>query len=75
MPAIVAIWGRTWKWPELAATGRELFAAALAHSRAVPAGAWQRRRQWWERLRSRAAYWLLTRIDPLLARRHLRSRR
>ena len=63
------------EWPELAASGRALFADALEHSRAVPAGQWRARRRWWERLRSRAAYWLLTRIDPLLARRRLRSQR
>ena len=61
------------EWPELAAQARALFADSLQHSRAVPAQAWLRRRHWWERLRSRAAYWLLTRIDPLLARRHLRT--
>ena len=61
------------QWPELAAQGRALFGEALSHSRAVPAGEWRARRRWWERLRSRAAYWLLTRIDPLLARRPLRS--
>lgn len=61
------------EWADLAAQGRELFADSLAHSRAVPAADWNVRRHWWQRLRSRAAYWLLTRIDPLLARRHLRS--
>jgi cardiolipin synthase len=61
------------QWPELAAHARTLFAGALLHSREVPAASWQRRRHWWEWLRARAAYWLLTRIDPLLARRPLRS--
>ncbi len=61
------------EWPELAARARTLFAGALGHSREVPADSWRRRRQWWEWLRARAAYWLLTRIDPLLARRPLRS--
>ncbi|MDE2221032.1 MAG: hypothetical protein KGJ52_11720, partial [Gammaproteobacteria bacterium] len=61
------------EWPELAAHARRLFAGALAHSREVPADSWRRRRHWWEGLRARAAYWLLTRIDPLLARRPLRS--
>lgn len=60
-------------WPELAAQGRALFEEALAFSRAVPAERWDQRRRWWERLRSSLAYWLLTRIDPLLARRPLRS--
>jgi cardiolipin synthase len=60
-------------WPQLAAQGRELFAGSLAHSREVAGLSWRSRRHWWERLRARAAYWLLTRIDPLLARRRLRS--
>ena len=59
-------------WPQLAAQARELFAGSLLHSRAVPAAQWQARRHWWERWRSRAAYWLLTRVDPLLARRPMR---
>ena len=59
------------EWPELAAQARALFAATLAHSRAVPP-AWPERRRWWEGARSRVAYWLLTRVDPLLARRRLR---
>jgi cardiolipin synthase len=61
------------EWPELAAHARSLFAGALGHSREVPADSWRRRRHWWEGLRARAAYWLMTRIDPLLARRRLRS--
>jgi cardiolipin synthase len=60
------------EWPELAARGRELFVQALALSQPVPAEAWHARRHWWERLRSRLSYWLLTRIDPLVARRPLR---
>jgi cardiolipin synthase len=61
------------EWPELAGHARTLFAGALANSREVPADSWRRRRHWWEGLRARAAYWLMTRIDPLLARRRLRS--
>lgn len=60
-------------WPELAAQARELFALALAHSRALSRAQWSHRRRWWARLRSRLAYWLLTRVDPLLARRRLRG--
>jgi len=60
-------------WPELAEQGRALFEAALALSRRVPAEEWRARRRWWQELRSTVAYWLLTRIDPLLARRPLRS--
>jgi cardiolipin synthase len=61
------------QWPELAANARVLFSAALEHSNEVSAGPWRQGRHWWARLRSQFAYWLLTRIDPLLARRPLRS--
>ena len=61
------------EWPELAALGRGLFKDSLDHSRAVTAANWHNGRHWWERLRSQAAYWLLARVDPLLARRGLRS--
>lgn len=61
------------EWPELAAQGRALFEGALAYSQPVAEREWRARRRWWEQLRSRAAYWLLTRIDPVLARRRLRS--
>ena len=61
------------EWPELAARGRELFRQSLAHSRPVAAADWRQSRRWWERLRSQFAYWLFTRVDPLLARRPLRS--
>jgi len=61
------------EWPELATRARALFNEALAHSREVPAETWRQRRHWWERWRSRFSYWLLTRVDPLLARRPLRS--
>jgi cardiolipin synthase len=63
------------EWPELAGLGRELFSASLAHSRPVAVAEWRRRRRWWEGLRSQFAYWLFTRVDPLLARRPLRSLR
>ncbi len=61
------------EWPELAAQGRALFAHALEFSKPVAAEQWRAGRRWWQRLRSNAAYWLLTRIDPVLARRPLRS--
>jgi cardiolipin synthase A/B len=63
------------EWPELAGLGRELFSSSLAHSRPVAVAEWRRRRHWWEGLRSQFAYWLFTRVDPLLARRPLRSLR
>jgi hypothetical protein len=34
---------------------------------------WSAGRSWWQRMRSRLAYWLLARVDPLIARRKLRT--
>ncbi|HTP39792.1 MAG TPA: phosphatidylserine/phosphatidylglycerophosphate/cardiolipin synthase family protein [Steroidobacteraceae bacterium] len=59
-------------WPELAQEARVLFEAALLHSVPLPSD-WPQHRHWWQRWRSRIAYWVLTRVDPLLARRKLRS--
>lgn len=60
------------EWPELAAQGRQLFDAALAHSRQLDHAEW-RRRSWWQRWRAMFAYWLVSRADPLVARRAMRS--
>ena len=60
-------------WPQLAALGRQIYADSLAHAREVPLADWSSHRHWWQRLRSLASYWLLTRLDPLVARRRLRS--
>lgn len=59
--------------PGLAAEARRLFLDDLDHCvRVVPAD-WRRRRGWWRRLQARAAYWLLSRIDPAVAYRKLRA--
>ncbi len=60
------------QWPELAAQGRQLFDAALERSRRFDHAEW-RRRSWWQRWRAVCAYWLVSRIDPLMARRAMRS--
>ncbi len=54
--------------PELAAQARTLFERDLAHTRPSPPPA----RGQWQRWREQAAYLLLARIDPYLARRKLR---
>ena len=58
------------KWQELADDARRLFDTALAHSVRITtcptlAGTWPR-------LRSQLAFWLLARVDPLIAIRKLR---
>ena len=60
-------------WPELAADARAWFEAALQHAPAVDPPQWRLARTFWHRLRSRFAYQLLGRLDPLLARRGFRS--
>jgi cardiolipin synthase len=60
-------------WPELAADARRWFEHALAHSQAVNAREWKKKRSFMRRLRSRIAYLLLARIDPLVARRRFRA--
>jgi hypothetical protein len=53
---------------EMAAQAREIFDGDLKHSGLVNPGEWRKSRTLWQRLKSRAAYWLLVRIDPILAR-------
>ena len=60
------------EWPELAADARRMFADDLRHSVRL-ATTWPASRGWWQRLRSRLAYWLLARVDPVIARRKLRT--
>jgi cardiolipin synthase len=60
-------------WPELAAEARRIFLDDLDYAtRVLPAPA-ARRPSWWQRLRALAAYWLLARIDPLVATHKLRA--
>lgn len=61
------------QWPELAADARQWFEQALQHAPAVDPQRWRAGRSMWQRLRSRLAYQLLARLDPLLARRRFRS--
>lgn len=60
------------KWPQLADDARRLFGAALRHSAAIDPAEWRNARTFWTRLRERAAYWLLARLDPLIANRKLK---
>jgi len=54
--------------PALAEQARAMFDADLQHSRPMLMPTSSR----WQRLRQRAAYWLLKRVDPYVARRKLR---
>ena len=60
-------------WSELAAGARQVFATALDHSAQVRVVDWAAGRTWWQRVSSHAAYWLLSRVDPLLARRKFKA--
>lgn len=60
-------------WPELAADARSWMRHALHHATLVRLSRWRRMNGLWLRVRSRLAWLLLARIDPLLARRGFRS--
>lgn len=56
-----------------AVTGaRALFEQDLAHAQRLELRAWKRSTSFWEKLKQRWAYFLLARVDPLIARRQLR---
>jgi len=59
--------------PALAAEARQIFAARLAHARRITAGEWRESQTLWRRLKQRWARFLLTKIDPWLARRQWRA--
>lgn len=61
------------EWPELAADARSWYETALQHAPQVDPPQWRASRTLWQRLRSRFAYQLLGRLDPLLARRGFRT--
>jgi cardiolipin synthase len=56
----------------LAEQGRALFAADQAHSRPITLAAWRQSQTWATRWHGIVARFLLTKIDPWLARRQLR---
>jgi cardiolipin synthase len=49
-----------------------LFEQDLAHARRLEPREWRRANSLWEKLKQRWAYFLLARVDPLIARRQLR---
>lgn len=54
--------------PAVVAGARDIFAGLLAHSQRIDPATWARSRTWWEKLREQWAYWLLSRVDPYVAR-------
>lgn len=59
--------------PVMAADAREIFQETLEHSARVKPEAWRKSRTVWRRVKHRLAYWLLMRLDPLIARWQWRS--
>jgi cardiolipin synthase A/B len=60
-------------WPELAADALQWYEEALTHSRPLQPASWRKGRTPARRLWSYLAYLLLSRVDPLLARRRFRA--
>lgn len=58
--------------PAAVQDARALFERDLAHAQPIEWQAWKRANSLWQRLKQRWAYFLLARVDPLLARRQLR---
>ncbi|HUJ44999.1 MAG TPA: phosphatidylserine/phosphatidylglycerophosphate/cardiolipin synthase family protein [Opitutaceae bacterium] len=58
--------------PTLAGQGRAIFAADWARARRITRRGWRRTRSWLDRWAGTVAWFLLTKVDPWLARRQLR---
>jgi cardiolipin synthase len=54
---------------QMASEAREIFGNTLRHCRRVDPAEWRRSRTFWTRFKERWAYFLLTRIDPYVARK------
>ena len=59
---------RTWLVHQLVAEAREIFLQKLAHCERIEFAAWRKSSTWWGRFKRRWAYFLLVRVDPLIAR-------
>jgi cardiolipin synthase len=53
---------------KLVAEAREIFRQRQAHCRQIELKAWRKASTWWGRFKRRWAYFLLVRIDPVVAR-------
>lgn len=54
--------------PKLVAEAREIFNQTLEHTERIEFKTWRKSSTWWGRMKRRWAYFLLVRIDPLIAR-------
>ena len=54
--------------PEIAAQAREVFGNNLKNSMQITAESWRKTTSLWRRFKQRWAYFLLVRIDPVIAR-------
>jgi cardiolipin synthase len=61
--------------PTLAGQARALFEDIRSHSQPINRQMWRQSRTWWNKLRERWAYFILARLDPLLARWQLKNLR
>jgi hypothetical protein len=53
---------------QLVREAREIFRQKLAYCQQIDCKEWRKSSTWWGRLKRRWAYFLLVRIDPLVAR-------
>jgi cardiolipin synthase len=60
-------------WPELTADARQWFEQSMALSTHVDAPLWRQQHGFWRRVMSKIAYLMLSRLDPLFARRRFRA--
>jgi cardiolipin synthase len=58
---------------EIAKQARAIFADTLKHCRRVSREEWRQSRTFWQKMKQRWAYFLLSRIDPYVARRQWRG--
>jgi len=58
---------------EIAKRARKIFTDNLAHCKRVTGGEWRKSHTLWRRLKQHWAYFLLSRIDPYMARRQWRA--
>jgi len=60
-------------WPELVRDARHWYAQTLMAAKPLDLASWKARRGFWRRVVSLLAFWLLARIDPLVARQGFRN--
>jgi hypothetical protein len=53
---------------KLVAEARSLFADILKNCKRIELESWRKSRNWWSKLKQRWAYFLLVRVDPMIAR-------